>query len=62
MTDDTAARLRSLATASLPTVKGRFDLAMEGDAIIALLDARDEARRERDALAARLDAMSKRPK
>ena len=48
MTDDDAARLRALATASLSTVKGRFDLAMEGDAILALLDALDEARRERD--------------
>lgn len=52
MTDDTAARLRSLATASLSTVKGRFDLAMEGDAVLALLDERDALTRERDDLLA----------
>lgn len=59
MTDDDAARLRALATASLSTVKGRFDLAMEGDAILALLDALDEARAERDAVLADWNALVK---
>jgi hypothetical protein len=44
MTDDDIARLRELADESLRTVAARFSLALEGPAVLALLDERDALR------------------
>ncbi len=54
MTDDDTARLRALAERAKDTARGsdwygaRLELSGQADAILALLDALDEARRERD--------------